>query len=70
MTLKEYYQSLAERSTPRKELRNKIVAECGIKELTVYRYLSGEIVPDKLKRERIAQITGIPEEELFPNAQA
>lgn len=68
MTLRDYYnnQSL---SSPQRELREKIAAACGVAEMTVYRWLSGEIVPDKLKREKIAEITGIPVDELFPNLQ-
>jgi len=34
--------------------------------MTVYRWLAGEIVPEKLKREKVAEITGQPVDELFP----
>lgn len=66
MVLKEYYDKLAEKSTPKKEFRDKIATACGVTEMTVFRWLSGEVVPDKLKREKIAEITGTPVEELFP----
>ncbi len=67
MALKEYYEKLAEKSTPKKEFREKIAAECGVTEMTVFRWLSGEVVPDKLKREKIAEVTGNSVEDLFPN---
>jgi len=66
MALKEYYERLGERSTPKKEFREKVAAGCGVTEMTVFRWLSGEIVPDKLKREKIAEIADAPLEELFP----
>ena len=67
MALKEYYAELGTRSTPCKEFRDRLVNECGVKPMTVFRWLSGEVIPDKLKREKISEITGIPVEELFPN---
>lgn len=62
-SLKEYYDSLG---NPQKELREKISAECGVSVATVFRWLNGEVIPDKLKRERIVKITGLSEEDLFP----
>ena len=62
-SLKEYYDSLG---NPQKELREKISAECGVSVATVLRWLNGEVIPDKLKRERIVKITGLSEEDLFP----
>lgn len=68
MVLKEYYNSLADRTTPpKKEFREKIASACGVTEMTVFRWISGEIVPDKLKREKIAEIAGIQVQQLFPN---
>ena len=64
MNLPEYYKQLSQ--SPR-EFRQKLATECGVSEMTVFRWLSGEVVPDKLKRERIAEIAGVPVEELFPN---
>ena len=61
--LKEYYESLG---NPQKELREKIAAECGVSLATVFRWLNGEVIPDKLKREKIGEITGLKEAELFP----
>jgi transcriptional regulator with XRE-family HTH domain len=69
MALKEYYEKIGERSTPKKEFRETIARECGVTEMTVFRWLSGEVLPDKLKREKIAEISGLTVEELFPNIQ-
>lgn len=70
MDFKEFYNELqSTQPTPQKEFRNKIAFECDVTEMTVYRWLSGEIVPDKLKREKVAEITGLSVDELFPNLQ-
>lgn len=68
MKLSELYESLSEK-TPKTEFRELIRNECGVAEITLYRWLNGTIVPDKLKREKIAQVTGRPVEELFPNVK-
>ena len=65
MNLTELYKQ-QNLSSPQRELREKIARECGVSEMAVYRWLSGEIVPEKLKREKIAEITGLSVEELFP----
>lgn len=68
MALKDYYDGLADRTIPpKKEFREKIASACGVTEMTVFRWLSGEVIPDKLKREKIAEIARIPVEILFPN---
>lgn len=66
MALKEYYQDLGKQSSPQQEFRKKVARECGVTELTVYRWLSGEMIPHKLKQEKIAELTGVPVDELFP----
>lgn len=66
MALKEYYQSLEEES-PRSKFRKRIIHECGVARLTAYRWLSGEITPEKLKRDKIAEVSGLSVEELFPS---
>lgn len=65
MNLKEFYSDLQNQPTPQKEFRDKIASACGVTEMTVYRWLSGEIIPEKLKREKIAELTGLPVDELF-----
>ncbi|MCL6101010.1 MAG: helix-turn-helix domain-containing protein [Bacteroidetes bacterium] len=67
MNLKEFYTELQNQPTPQKEFREKIANKCGVTEMTVYRWLSGEIIPEKLKREKIAEITGLSVDDLFPN---
>ena len=64
MALKDYYKSLRDSAS----LFVKEIAEnCGVSERTVYNWINGEIIPDKLVREKIATIIEIPEEILFPN---
>lgn len=65
MNLFELYDSLGDK-TPKTEFREKLTRECGVAEMTLYRWLNGTVTPDKLKREKIAQVTGISVEELFP----
>jgi transcriptional regulator with XRE-family HTH domain len=67
MNLNEYYKQLQDQPSPQREFRQKIAKECGVSEMTVFRWLSGEVVPEKLKREKVAEITGLTVEELFPN---
>jgi len=67
MNLTELYKQLRDQPTPQREFRAKIATECGVSEMTVYRWLSGEIIPDKLKREKVADVTGISVNDLFPN---
>ncbi len=66
MTLKDYYNGLDEIS-PKTKLRDEIIEECGISYDTFYKWMNGSTreIP-KTSRERIAQITGISVEELFP----
>ena len=67
VTLSEYYKQLRDAPAPQRDFREKIARACGVSDMTVYRWLSGEIVPEKLKREKIAEITGLTVDELFPN---
>lgn len=62
MTLQDYYKGLG---VIQKEFRTTLSQELGVSEASVFRYLSGEVVPDKLKREKIAAIVGRPVEDLF-----
>lgn len=66
MALQDYYKELGRRFTPQKEFRDKIAGACGVSEMTVFRWLSGDIIPEKLKREKIAEVTGLSVDELFP----
>ena len=66
MGLKEFYEGLPDKVVPKKEFREKVATACGVSEMTVFRWLSGDIIPDKLKREKIAELSGEPIEKLFP----
>lgn len=72
MTLKELYDSLSyerEIVSQRKKLRKKIEETCYVSDATVYRWVSGEIIPDRLAQMKIAEITGKPVNELFPSTK-
>ena len=54
--------------------RHKLVKQLSIAtmtaECTVYRWLSGDSLPPKLKRQVIADVMGVPIEKLFPDETA
>jgi len=64
ITLKDYLDSI-DSPNPKHLMIDRISTECGVSKVTVYRWISGKVVPDKLKREKIAEITGIVVDELF-----
>lgn len=66
MTFKGYYSSLTDLPI---KLRDKIISECGTSIPTFYRWVSGDNVPSKSDREKIASILGRPVNELFPEEQ-
>lgn len=64
MELKEYYESLRNHQM---KFRMKIQNDCGVTATSVYRWVTGDVIPgSKLVRDKIAEITGIPVDELFP----
>lgn len=65
MALKEYYEKLSDVS-PKAAFRRRIMKECDVDRSTIHRWFQGEIIPEKLKREKIAEIAGKKVEELFP----
>lgn len=72
-TLSEYYKSLSHKPkapSPRSEFKKKLMEECYVAEQTVWKWLNGTVVPDKLTQEKISKITGIPVNELFKNENA
>lgn len=71
MTLKNYYQSLKfERpKSPQTLLIEKIAEECDVTTQTAHRWVLGYVTPAKLYRLKIAEITGKPVNELFPNEE-
>lgn len=70
MTLKDYYNNLPEMDAPKANFRRTLASECGVAPMTVFRWLAGDVIPDKLKREKVAEITGQPVNELFPDLNA
>jgi|GEM_PF-553159 Helix-turn-helix. len=66
MAFKDYILSISDkRTTERTMMLTKIAEECGVNLSTVYKWVNGQSVPDKLKREKIASLTGKTVEELF-----
>ncbi len=63
MTFSEYMNTLPDL---KKEAIEKLSKECCVTTTTVYRWISGEIIPDALKRKTIAGVLNIDEKELFP----
>ena len=68
MTLKEFYLIEKEKPTPAQVLVRKIADATCREEATVRQWLSGTQVPNQKARERIADIVGLPVDELFPPA--
>lgn len=69
MALKEYYQELSQMPTPQQELRERLARECLVSEKTVYTWLSGKATPHKGKQAKIAEVIGLPIDELFPTTK-
>ena len=68
MALKDYIMSISDkRTTERTLMLNRIAEECGVNLSTVYKWIYGQAKPDKLKKQKIAEITGISVEKLFSN---
>ena len=69
MALKDYISNLSEAKTTEKTLMLKRIATaCGVNVSTVYRWANGASTPDKLKMEKISELTGLPVDELFKSA--
>lgn len=66
MTLKEFYLIEKEKPTPAQILVRKIADATCREETTVRQWLSGIQLPNMKARERIADIIGLPADELFP----
>ncbi len=63
MTFRDYMKSLPNK---RQDAILMLKDECCVTLATVYRWVNGSAVPDRLKRKVIARSLGIPEEYLFP----
>jgi hypothetical protein len=64
MTLRDYIGTLP--NLKEEELKKIAEATCSHM-TTVYRWVNGTIAPPKIKQRIIADITGLPIEDLFPN---
>lgn len=51
----------------RQEIVSQLAAQCRVTMTTVYRWISGDFMPDALKRKVIAEFLGKTEKELWPN---
>lgn len=51
----------------RQEIIAQLASQCRVTKITVYRWISGEFIPDALKRKVIADFLGKNEKELWPN---
>ncbi len=63
MVFSDYMKSLPNTRT---ETIKLVAKECRVSEVSVYRWINGEVTPEPLKRKVIADTLGIPENELFP----
>lgn len=64
MKFGDYIKSLPNTRT---EMIKRVAKVCMVSEVTVYRWVSGDVTPDPLKRKVIADLIGIPTVELFPD---
>ena len=68
MTLKQYYHDLKQEN-PAIQFRDQILQECGVSYDTFYKWLNTETQPNRLTQQKIAEISGISIEKLFPAKQ-
>jgi len=68
MTLKEYYQNLKQEN-PAIQFRDQVLEECCVSYDTFYKWLNTETQPNRLTQQKIAEISGISIEKLFPVKQ-
>lgn len=68
MTLKEMYDKAKEAPTPRMAFIQEVMAVTHKTEITVRRWLAGEVVPDALTCAVLADHFGCTPEELFAKA--
>jgi Helix-turn-helix. len=51
----------------RQEVITQLARLCRVTNTTVYRWISGDFIPDALKRKVIAEFLGKTEKDLWPN---
>ena len=66
MTLREMYDKARRRPTPGLAFIQEVMAVTKKTEITVRRWISGEVVPDTLTKEVLARHFNTTPEELFP----
>lgn len=64
MTFKDYYQSLTDKK--KSLLIERLTKATGKTYATVYRWMNQKAKASKLDKAKVAQITGVPVVELFP----
>lgn len=67
MTLREMYDKARRRPTPGLAFIQEVMAVTKKTEITVRRWLSGEVVPDTLTKEVLARHFNCTADELFPS---
>ncbi len=66
MTLKGYYDGLPEPTKPKNDFIMEIVRKCGVRETTVYNWISGRTRPTDAKHIAVlCDVTGLKEEQLW-----
>lgn len=68
MTLKELYDKARKNPTPGVVFIAEVAEVAKKSEITVRRWISGEVIPDALTRSVLAEHFKCQPEELFPNA--
>lgn len=68
MTLKELYNNARKEPTPGVAFIQEVMAVTQKTEITVRRWLSGEVIPDALTRSVLASHFHTTAKELFPNS--
>lgn len=69
-TLLKYYEALPKATYPKKDFIWKIMVACNVTQTTVRNWIWGNSCPQEEEyRQRVAEITGIPQEELWQQEQ-
>lgn len=67
ITLPEFYENLPNATAPKTEFIKKIIDKCGVTQQAIHRWLKkGGMPSSKEHCDAVAEIAGVPVEELFP----
>jgi len=69
MTLKQYYNNL-KKVNPATQFRDSVLQECGVTYDTFYKWLNTETQPNRLTQQKIAELSGVDANKLFPVKQS